>query len=65
MLKKDYDANLLKGPLPSHSTRKTFAKALWELSNKDIIKVQQILGHKNAPVNIMIVAIVDDIELQQ
>ena len=32
---------------------------------KEGAAIQQILGHKNAPVNIMIVAIVDDIELQQ
>ncbi len=27
--------------------------------------VQQILGHKNAPVNVMIVAVVDDIDIQE
>lgn len=27
--------------------------------------VQQILGHKNAPVNTMIVAIVDDLDIQE
>ena len=27
--------------------------------------VQQVLGHKNAPVNTMIVAIVDDIDIQK
>ena len=27
--------------------------------------VQQILGHKNAPVNTMIVAIVDDLDLEE
>ena len=32
---------------------------------KEGAAVQQILGHKNAPVNLMIVAIVDDIEIQE
>ena len=27
--------------------------------------VQQILGHKNAPVNTMIIAIVDDIDIEE
>ena len=27
--------------------------------------VQQILGHENAPVNVMIIGVVDDIEIQE
>ncbi len=32
---------------------------------KEGAAVQQILGHKNAPVNTMIVAIVDDLEVKE
>lgn len=32
---------------------------------KEGAAVQQILGHKNAPVNIMIVAIVDNLDIQE
>ena len=32
---------------------------------KEGAAVQQILGHKKAPVNIMIVAVVDDIEINE
>jgi len=32
---------------------------------KEGAAVQQMLGHKNAPVNTMIVAIVDDIDIQE
>ncbi len=32
---------------------------------KEGAAVQQILGHKNAPVNTMIVAVVDDLEVEE
>ncbi len=32
---------------------------------KEGAAVQQILGHKNAPVNTMVVAVVDDIDIQE
>ncbi len=32
---------------------------------KEGAAVQQILGHKNAPVNTMVVAVVDDIEINE
>jgi ethanolamine utilization protein EutN len=35
------------------------------LALKEGAAVQQILGHKRAPVNTMIVAVVDDIDVQQ
>ena len=37
----------------------------WVLVVKEGAAVQQILGHKNAPVNTMIVAIVDDLDIQE
>jgi len=47
VLKDVYHDNELTGTLATHAMRKTFAKNVNELLDKDITKTQLALGHKN------------------
>lgn len=47
ILKMAYQKAKLEGKLSTHSMRKTFARKIYERSDKDIAKVQAAIGHKN------------------
>lgn len=47
VLRVAYDAAKLQGPLGTHSMRKTFAEKVHRNFDKDLIKTQRALGHKN------------------
>jgi site-specific recombinase XerD len=45
VLRAGFDQAGLTGPLGTHSLRKTFAKAVYQASGHDLLKVQKLLGH--------------------
>ncbi len=47
VLRAAYDAECLTGSLGTHSMRKTFAERVHRNFDKDLIKTQKALGHKN------------------
>lgn len=47
ILKKAYAQCGLSGKLGTHSMRKTYAKEAYELSGRDLLKTQKLLGQKN------------------
>jgi integrase len=47
LLEEAFAANELTGQLGTHSMRKTFADRMYEKLNRDLVKVQRALGHRN------------------
>ena len=46
-IREAYEANELRGPLGTHSMRKTFANRVYDALDHDLVKTQRALGHKN------------------
>ena len=47
ILREAYETNELTGKLSTHSMRKTFADKIFNALDRDIVKTQRALGHKN------------------
>ena len=47
VLRRVFDAQALTGPLGTHSMRKTFAHRVYEKLDRDLLKTQRAMGHKN------------------
>jgi integrase len=47
ILKEAFAANELTGKLGTHVMRKTFANRMYEKLNRDLVKVQRAMGHRN------------------
>jgi integrase len=47
ILQEAYDTNGLTGKLGTHSMRKTFANRVYEKLDRDLVKTQRALGHRN------------------
>ncbi len=47
ILQDAFDANELSGKLGTHSMRKTFATRVYDLLDRDLVKTQRALGHRN------------------
>ena len=46
-IREAYESNELRGPLGTHSMRKTFANRVYDALEHDLVKTQRALGHKN------------------
>ena len=46
-IREAYEANEMRGPLGTHSMRKTFANRVYDALEHDLVKTQRALGHKN------------------
>jgi integrase len=47
ILKEAFASNELTGKLGTHAMRKTFANRMYDRLNRDLVKVQQAMGHRN------------------
>ena len=47
VLRRVFDAQALTGSLGTHSMRKTFAHRVYEKLDRDLLKTQRAMGHKN------------------
>ena len=47
ILNEVYDANEMAGKLGTHSMRKTFADRVYDKLDRDLVKTQRALGHRN------------------
>jgi integrase len=47
ILKEAFNSNELVGKLGTHAMRKTFARRMYERLERDLVKVQHAMGHKN------------------
>ena len=47
ILKAAFEAAMISGPTGTHSLRKTFAKKIYAALDKDLVKTQAALGHRD------------------
>lgn len=47
ILKETYESNEMTGKLGTHSMRKTFADRIYDKLDRDLVKTQKALGHRN------------------
>jgi integrase len=47
ILKETFASNELTGKLGTHAMRKTFASRMYDKLNRDLVKVQRAMGHRN------------------
>lgn len=47
ILKEAYESNEMTGKLGTHSMRKTFADRIYDKLDRDLVKTQKALGHRN------------------